>query len=94
MESRKDHTVKRKPRTVEQKQKRRDRQRGPWKYPLYEVCEFVSINGLRGHCALCSTAVGLERYDHFRQQLKNRELLTVFIGVVNIVIDGGSCRYI
>jgi len=86
-ESRKDHAMKRKPRTVEQKQKRRDRERGPWKCLLCEVCEFVSINGLRGHCATvhrqyCSWT---GKYDHFRQRMKNRELLPVFIRVVNIV---------
>ena len=51
MESRKDRVIRRKPRTADQKQKRRVRERGPWKCPLCEVCEFFSINGLRGHCA-------------------------------------------
>jgi hypothetical protein len=75
MESRKDHVVKRKPRTVDQKRKRRDRERGPWKCPLCEVCEFSSINGLRGHCALthrhyCSWTGKIRPFQTFEEEQK------------------------
>jgi hypothetical protein len=75
MESREDHVVKRKPRTVDQKRKRRDRERGPWKCPLCEVCEFSSINGLRDHCALthrhyCSWTGKIRPFQTFEEEQK------------------------
>jgi hypothetical protein len=51
MDSKKDRVVKRKLRTIDQKRKRRERERGPWKCSLCGVFDFSSINGLRGHVA-------------------------------------------
>jgi hypothetical protein len=40
------------PRTQEQKDRRREKERGPWQCPLWERKAFASVSGLRRHAAL------------------------------------------